>query len=173
MDEFESRKLEALEPVFVEAGAALYDCQSFEYAVAYLLYLLSRLGTDGLDVTRTIAILDDHDKKTAGQLLVMLKKHMKVSDGLEEILSSALVARNRLIHRYLIENIERVVDPIERAKLPSEIRALRSLVRKAQEQLAPLIKELAELADGFSIDDWSEKLKGDFMLSSSRPPGGV
>ena len=30
MNEFEQRKKEVLQPIFFEAGAALYDCQAFD-----------------------------------------------------------------------------------------------------------------------------------------------
>jgi len=49
MNEFEKRKREVLQPIYFEAGAALFDCQSFEYGIAYLLYLFARFGAEGLD----------------------------------------------------------------------------------------------------------------------------
>ena len=36
-DMFEERKKQVLAPIYFEAGAALYDCRSFEYGIAYLL----------------------------------------------------------------------------------------------------------------------------------------
>ena len=98
-DEFEERKKEVLAPIFFEAGAALYDCQSFEYGIAYLLYLFSRLGAKDMDPAQCAAILDDEEIKTAGQLVQMLRKHLRISEGLEDGLTKALKARNRLIHR--------------------------------------------------------------------------
>lgn len=56
MDQFEKRKRKVLQPIFFEAGAALFDCQSFEYGIAYLLYLLARFGAGGLDTKNTIAL---------------------------------------------------------------------------------------------------------------------
>ncbi|MFT4578699.1 MAG: hypothetical protein ACI9UO_001522, partial [Nitrospinales bacterium] len=45
MDEFEQKKREILQPIYFEAGAALFDCQAFEYGISYLLYLFARFGT--------------------------------------------------------------------------------------------------------------------------------
>ncbi|MGY3265547.1 hypothetical protein [Lysobacter sp. HA35] len=163
MDDFERRKKELLTPIFFEAGAGLHDCQSFEYGVAYLLYLLSRLGASDLSVDRTSAILDDEEKKTAGQLVALLKKHMAVNEDLAEILHAALSARNYLVHRYLVENIERILEPEGLEKMPREIRALRGQVRRAQAEFDPLIRSLALLADGFSIDEWAEQAKARIM----------
>lgn len=113
MDEFEQRKRDVLQPIFFEAGAALFDCQSFEYGIAYLLYLFSRMGAKGLDTENAVAILEDEEKKTAGQLIGILKKYLEVSEGIEESLTEALKARNKLIHRYLVENVERMAETEE------------------------------------------------------------
>ena len=162
-DEFESRKKEVLAPIFFEAGAALYDCQSFEYGIAYLLYLFSRLGASDLDPARCAAILDDEEKKTAGQLVQMLRKHLRISEGLEDGLTKALEARNRLIHRYLIENVERMFEVREHEALMKEIRGLRSTVRRSQKQLDPFVRTLAESIDGAPFDTWAAEAKEKFL----------
>ncbi|MGB9128124.1 MAG: hypothetical protein WCB97_00600 [Thiobacillus sp.] len=163
MDEFEQRKKNLLQPIYFEAGAALYDCQSFEFGIAYLLYLFSRLGVTGLDTKRAESILEDEEKKTAGQLIGMLKRHLTVSDGIEEKLTVALQARNKLVHRYLIENVERMIDPNEHENLVREIRALRSQVRSSHQQLEPFVKALAETLDDIAIDELSTQAKAKFM----------
>lgn len=168
MNDFEKRKREVLQPIFIESGAALFDCQSFEYGIAYLLYLFSRLGTEGLSTNTTVAILENEEKKTAGQLIAMLKKHLQVSEGIESTLIAALKARNQLIHRYITENIERIQDPNEHEKITKEIRALRSCVRKSHKQLEPFVKALAEHLDGISIDDVSAEAIASFMARTGQ-----
>lgn len=166
MDEFEQKKREILQPIFFEAGAALFDCQEFEYGIAYLLYLFARFGTDGLDPNNAVAILENEEKETAGQLVGILKKHLQVSDGLEQALASALKARNNLIHRYLTENVERIADPKEHNKIVKEIESLRKQVRKAHQQLEPFVKALAEMLDGVSIDDITKNAKNKFIADT-------
>lgn len=163
MDEFELRKREALQPVYFEAGAALFDCQPFEYAIAYLLYLFSRLGTQGLDTGTTVAILENEEKKTVGQLIVMLRKHLKVSEGVEESLQDALAARNLIIHRYFTDNLERMAQPDEHATLVREIRNQRKKVRDCTQLLDPFVKGLAEGLDGFSFSKFEAEIKRGFM----------
>lgn len=99
MDEFEKRKREVLQPIFFEAGAGLYDCQGFEYSVAYLLFLLSRLGVPGLNPADTMAILDHEAKKTAGQLVALLRQRTTLSDGIEEALEPISVGRKHKVRR--------------------------------------------------------------------------
>ena len=163
MNEFEQRKKDLLQPIYFEAGAALFDCQSFEYGIAYLLYLFSRFGVNNLDTSLTTSIIDNEEIMTAGQLIKLLKKHVNVSGGIEENLATALKARNKLIHRYLIENVERLADPKEHENLVIEIRALRSTVRQSHKQLEPFVKAMAEMLDGLSIDEFASDAKTQFM----------
>jgi len=145
MDDFETKKKELLQPLMFEAGAALMDCQAFEFAIALLLFHLSRLGAISLDFQKVGQILDNTDKKTAGQLIDMFKKHFKVSDDSEKALESALEARNRIIHRVLIDNVEQFIQPEKRAALIKEISNLRRTVRKVDEMLRPALLSLGEL----------------------------
>ena len=168
MDDFEARKREVLQPILFEAGAALLDCQSFEYGISYLLFLFARLGTQGLPVDRAESILNDEEKKTAGQLVALLKQHVKVSPTIEQELTSALKARNHLVHRYLIENIERMVNPLEHEKLVKEIRALRTQVRRCSKQLDPFVKSLAEHLDGISPAELEAEMKAKFLADTKR-----
>ena len=162
-DMFEERKIQVLAPIFFEAGAALYDCQSFEYGIAYLLYLFSRLGDTGLDPAYCAAILDDEEKKTAGQLAQLLRRHLRISENLEEGLTKALRARNRLVHRYLIDNVERMMEVREHDALVKEIRGLRSTVRQCQKQLDPFVRTLAQSIDGAPLDMWAAEAKEQFL----------
>jgi hypothetical protein len=168
MDDFEARKHEVLQPILFEAGAALLDCQSFEYGISYLLFLFARLGTQGLPVDRAESILNDEEKKTAGQLVALLKQHVKASPTIEQELTSALKARNHLVHRYLIENIERMVNPLEHEKLVKEIRALRTEVRRPSKQLDPFVKSLAEHLDGISPAKLEADMKAKFLADTKR-----
>ena len=167
MDEFEQRKKAVLAPIYFEAGAGLMDCQSFEYAAAYFLYLLSRLGAVGLSPERCTAILDDEEKKTAGQLIQLLRQHVRVDDDLEDALAAALSARNRLVHRYLTENVERFGDVSQNEAIVKEIRNLRSEVRAGNEQLHPFIKQLTHMLDGVDVDEVMNEAKRQFLKSAT------
>lgn len=167
MDTFEQKKTKYLQPVFFEAGAGLFDCQTFEYGIGYLLYLFSRLEVIRLLPEQTSAILDDDEKKTAGQLIGLLKKHVEVSSDLEDQLSAALKARNKLVHRYLIENVERFSDATERDLIVKEIRHLRGQVRAIQKSLEPFVSTLVKIVDGLDLDTYKDDEKERFMHSVS------
>ena len=167
MSDFEERKKEVLKPVYFEAGAALFDCQSFEYGIAYLLYLFSRLGTEGLSDEKACSILDGEEKKTAGQLIHMLKKHVQLSESIEIKLFSALKARNNLVHHYLVDNVERIADVGEHEGIIKEIRALRATVRSSLKQLEPFTASLAALVDDHDLDSIAVEVKEKFMRDTN------
>ena len=149
MNETEGRKKEILPPLFVKAGAALLDCQGFEYGLGLLLLHFSRLGIPGLDETQLRAILDNRDKATAGQLVKQLRSRLMVDPDLEALLADALAARNFIVHRFLVENVERVCEPKSRAAVVAELEKLRATVRKADARLRPTILSLGKELDGF------------------------
>jgi hypothetical protein len=167
MNDFEQRKKEILQPIYFEAGVGLFDCQTFEYGIAYLIYLFSRLGTVGLSTDKACSILDGEEKKTAGQLIGMLKKHVELSPSIEGDMATALKARNKLVHHYLVDNVERMADVKEHKRLVSEIRSLRSQVRKSHKQLEPFVALLAKIVDGFDFEDFSSDAKEKFIRDTN------
>jgi imidazoleglycerol phosphate synthase glutamine amidotransferase subunit HisH len=88
----------------------------------------------------------------------MLKKHLTVSNGIEEALEDALIARNRLIHRVLIDNIEQIPQATTRTSLVKEIRTLRSKVQKADKMLRPFATAFNKALD--EVDQ--QKLEQEF-----------
>ncbi len=168
MDEFETRKRELLQPLLLEAGAGLMDCQSFEFGIALLLFHFGRLGVAGLDPSKIELILSNTDKKTAGQLISLLKKHLTMSDGFDQKLSDALAARNELIHRVLIDNAESLVREEGREELLKRVRQLRKTVRAADQLLRPFILAFGEALDGIRHADLEAEVRA---LFGGQPTG--
>jgi hypothetical protein len=148
VDTFEAQKRELLQPLLFEAGAGLMDCQAFEFGIALLLFHFARLGTTGLDSLKIEQILNNSDKKTAGQLVRLLRERLSISNGIDRALTHALAARNELVHRVLIDNVEAVMSEGEREKLVKHVRHLRRTVRAADQMLRPFVLALNEALDG-------------------------
>jgi hypothetical protein len=162
VSDFEEKKKEILNPLFFEAGAALHDCQGFELGIAILLLHLGRMGAIGLRPEKIFDVLDNKDKKTVGQLISMLHKHVKVSEKIEKNLSEALTARNQLIHRVLVDNVEGFLDSEARELLIKKIRKLRSKVQKGDGQLRPFINAFSEALDGVEQSKIEQEVKALF-----------
>jgi hypothetical protein len=160
MDTFEVKKRQLLGPLYFEAGAALSDCQTFEYGIMVLLHLLSRTGmTPGLDTAEVVLLLENEVKKTAGQLIAMLKRHATMSQGIEKALEEGLAARNFIVHRSLVDNAERIKTPETRSALIKDIRKARVQVQKADRMLQPLIYAFAEVLDGYRPEEIENEVR--------------
>jgi hypothetical protein len=151
---------EALDPIYLEAGNALYDCQQFEYTVAYLLFQLSRIGIPDIDKSSIKLILDGDSKKTAGQLVKMLKCHVSLGSDIDNTLEKALADRNYFIHKFLIKNVERMFSHIERPKLVLELQSLRVNIRTAIDTLDPIISDFMKRLDKI---EYNEERIGDLF----------
>jgi len=167
-DDYEARKLEAMRPLMFEAGAALWDCQGFELGLALQLYYFARLGVAGLDAAALKRILDNDDKRTAGQLVDMMKKHLlksrtTVTANIATAIDEGLKARNLLIHRVLIDNVELFVTRESRAELVKKIRALRRKVNAADKRLRPIVALLSQLVEGENMQEIEQKVRDTFF----------
>jgi hypothetical protein len=77
-----------------------------------------------------------------------------------------LRARNKLIHRYLVENIERFLDFGEHRKIVTEIRVLRSKVSRSNKQLQPFVEYFVEQIDGVNMNEFVREVKEQFLKDS-------
>ncbi len=159
---------EALNPLYLEAGAALYDCQQFEYSIALLMLQLSRIKVPGLDKAKARAILDGNSKTTAGQLLKMLRSHAPLGNDIESILDRGLADRNHIIHKFLVKNVRRMLSPSERTNLLSELQALRGNVQRAIKAIDPILSFFMKKLDKMEYDE--ERIGDLFTFVESKEP---
>ena len=109
MGKTEAEKKLALNDLYFEAGAGLYDSQVLEYNIKYLIYLLGRAGFMDIDAEKAISIIEGKTKHTIGALFKLLKERgILFAPDTEDKLNEALKARNELIHSYLVKNVERI-----------------------------------------------------------------
>jgi hypothetical protein len=97
------QKSEAVNRLFSEIGAAMWQIQSFENALIHYLCIRFKLSR-GVGAIQGHAILEQTAKKTLGQLLAELRKHEQGSPGIEKRLTEFLKERNWLVHRIRTEN---------------------------------------------------------------------
>jgi hypothetical protein len=83
-------------------GRGLWGVQNFERSLA--IYIVLLLCPTGTPAQKAYDLLENHNKKTMGQLLKKLKEHCELSDGFEERLDNFLNERNWLTHRLNREN---------------------------------------------------------------------
>lgn len=156
--DFVAKKNRLIAPIFFEAGGALLDCQNFEYGLAMLLYALARLGVPGLEVAKIALIIEDKEKRTAGQLVSMLKKATPVPASVERTLTAALRSRNHIVHRAIIENLRQLQKgPLDVAGVVAALREERVRVRGGDAEIRSLVGTLAKQL-GFDIGTFEQKI---------------
>lgn len=158
---------ELVRPVYVEAGAGLLDCQRLEAALKHLLLCCARLGLGGFDLAYVEQVFDGDVKKTAGQLLALLKEKVDVTPDAEELLAQGIRSRNLFIHHFLMDNIAKVLEPVSRDSLVVELRSLRGEVQQAEHFLRPLVTTLARAA-GLGDIVAMQTLAGETILRNER-----
>jgi hypothetical protein len=134
-----------LKPLMYWAGLSLHACQQLEYSVKFLLVVMAEVGFGGISMREAVAIIEDQDKKTLGQLLNLLKQRVTISKGWSSALQAGLEARNEVIHRFLIENVERTVDPITRPEVLAALKQLRKTVLAGDQAVREIIETLSPL----------------------------
>lgn len=89
--------------LYAKYGIAAEAAQLFETELSTLLLALRGLENDWHLVPDGAAareVLDSIDRSTLGRVLNDLKRHITIEGNLEEAFSSALKARNRLMHGF-------------------------------------------------------------------------
>jgi uncharacterized protein YutE (UPF0331/DUF86 family) len=158
-------KREELNELYFECGAGLYDSQTLEYNVSYLIYLLSTLGFSDIEAAKAEAIIDGESKQTIGQMFRFLKdRGVTFSPGLEQQLQEAIAARNQLIHHYFINNIERIANPTTRPEVVKETKALRKTIRQGEKALRNFLDGLSELSTGISPSAMKEAILKEYGI---------
>jgi hypothetical protein len=83
--------------------------------------------------------------------------------NMEKAIDEGLKARNLLIHRVLIDNVEMFVTPEGRGALVKKIRALRRQVNAADKKQRPVIALLGQLIEGENMQKIEQEVRDTFF----------
>jgi hypothetical protein len=131
-----------LKPIMYWAGLTLHACQGLEYGLKVLLVAMAELGFGGFAVGEATDIIEDRTKRTLGQVLRTLQQSVRISDGWRTTLEQALAARNRFVHGFLIESVERMADPATRPDVLADIKRIRSTVLEGDRTLRQMLETI-------------------------------
>ena len=87
-------------------------------------------------------LFNDSFKKTAGQLLSKLKKMIRVSDDLEDVLVEAVKKRNWLTHNYFWENSLSIITTEGREKMINDLQELSNYFSKMDERMVEIYQKV-------------------------------
>ena len=120
---------EALAPIYLEFGKAVYICQCFESSLCFLLSQMAHEIAEG-ESGAFQASWDFHSKKTLGQLLKALRERIEVPDELDEYLGVGVDKRNEIVHGFLTKNAARLYEPKGRLDVERELVQLKLEVKR-------------------------------------------
>src|SRR6266446_1973828 len=122
---------EAMAPLCLELGQALYICQCFEDSLCFLLSLVSHEKANGEDDAFRAA-WDFHSKKTVSNLLKLLRERIDVPSELDGYFGVGVEKRNEIVHGFLTknQNVQRWMTPKGRLEVEEELTMLKLEVKR-------------------------------------------
>ena len=121
----------AMAPVFERLGAAVFCCQTFEHSISYLIALAVEAAEGDTTGQRQAASIERNSSLTLGKLLDVLKKTVPMHAAEVDALRLALKLRNRIVHHWLSDNIERLKTSVGRKDSVDRLNAAASALRIA------------------------------------------
>lgn len=135
----------AFNPIYLEMGTAVQDCQRLELYISFIVTLLRDLGNGTLSDDEFKWSLDSLASHSLGHLIEQIKKRVGFTDQAVEALRQALRARNFLIHRFFNARSDLFITQAGREKALKEIRQKRETLVLAAAMLDPVMNDLIRL----------------------------
>lgn len=130
--------------MFALYGLAMYHAQCVEKSLAILVS--SVLNTEFLstDIKRRVEIQDDVFSKTIGRLLTRMRKQVRVSANLDQMLDEAWQKRNWLAHEYLWARAGEAMTTRGRYKMIDELTELSGFFSEVDARLMSIYERWAK-----------------------------
>ena len=151
----------ALNPIYLEMGAAVQDCQRIELYISFIVTLLIDLSDGDLTEEEFRGSMESLGAQTMGRLMEEIKQKVGFTDESVHALRKALKARNFLIHRFYNERSDLLLTTEGRDRALREIRTKRAALNTANAMLDPVMKDLIRLK-GIDMDQFRSELEQRF-----------
>jgi hypothetical protein len=150
-----------LNPIYLEMGAAVQDCQRLELSITFIVTLLIEVSGGTLTDDQFKGWMDSLGTQTLGRLMEEIKKKVGFTDDAVAGLRRALKARNFLIHRFYNERSDLLLKPAGRERALDEMRGKRKSINIANHMLTPVIEDLVRLK-GIDLDEFRDEIEKRF-----------
>jgi hypothetical protein len=159
---------EELKRLYYLCGLTLSMAQQIEYGFKYVLWLLTDRGVIKFDPERATDLMEGRAKLTLGQVLKVLGEHVSFGDEVAEIFKTALDARNRFVHSFLIDHTDEIADPATRDGVITEIKGIRKCMLEGDKVIQVAIAELLR-AYGLDFDSFQKQFADE--IRAKNPAG--
>lgn len=134
-----------LNPIYLEMGAAVQDCQRSELYISFIVTLLIELSDGALTEEEFSGSMEVLGSQTMGRLMEEIKEKVGFNDQAVHALRLALKARNFLIHRFYNERSDLLLTGEGRERALREVRSKRATLNAANAVLDSVMKDLVRL----------------------------
>jgi len=150
-----------LNPIYLEMGAAVQDCQRLELYISFIVTLLIELSGGTLSDHEFQGSMEALGSQTLGRLMDEIKKKVGFTDEAVHALRKAQRSRNFLIHRFYNERSKLLLSQAGRKKALSEIHEKRAEINLANALLDPVMNDLIRL-QGIDLEQFRSEVQQRF-----------
>jgi len=150
-----------LNPIYLEMGAAVQDCQRLELYISFIVTLLIELSGGTLSDHEFRGSMETLGSQTLGRLMDEIKKKVGFTDEAVHALRRAQRARNFLIHRFYNERSKLLLSQAGREKALGEIQEKRADINLANAMLDPVMNDLVRL-QGIDLERFRSEVEQRF-----------
>lgn len=158
---------EELAPVYAEFGAAIHDTQALEFGLVLLMALATRYDDAQFDSDSVKDLSSFRASQTIGELFRAVRKKEHFTSPERKAIHKAINLRNRLVHRFMVEKVERLLSPDGRRDLLEELHAIRQAVQYADGIIASLMNRYLE-EYGATLDELQDYATGLFETADAQ-----
>lgn len=151
----------ALNPIYLQMGAAVQDSQRLELYISFIVTLLIDLSGGTLSEKEFKGYMDNLGAQTLGRLMEEIKTKVGFTDAAVAGLRKALKARNFLIHRFYNERSDLLLSQAGRERALREIRQKREAINAANAMLDPVMNDLIQLK-GIDMEEFRQEVEQRF-----------
>ena len=150
-----------LNPIYLEMGAAVQDCQRLELYISFIVTLLIELSGGTLSDHEFLGSMEALGSQTLGRLMDEIKKKVGFTDEAVHALRKAQRSRNFLIHRFYNERSKLLLSQAGRVKALKEIHEKRAEINLANALLDPVMNDLVRL-QGIDLEQFRSDVEQRF-----------
>jgi hypothetical protein len=150
-----------LAPVYAEFGAAIHDTQVLEFGLVLLMALATRYEDAKFDSDAVSSLSSAQAGQTIGELFRAVRKKEHFTSPERKAIHKAIRLRNDLVHRFMVDKVERLLSVEGRKDLIEELQAIRRSVQSADQIIASLMNHYLD-EYGASLEELQDYAAGLF-----------
>ena len=150
-----------LRPIFAEFGACVQVAQVMEYGLSTLIALSAKQEGSKLHPKRIGQMNQREADQTLGELFSSARQKEYFTDAEVKMVFRAISVRNKLVHNYMLDYVEKLMHPEGRKWLIEDVRKCRKVIENAGQIVESMINRYLE-EEGSSMEELKDQVEAYF-----------